>query len=159
MKMFTKEERSTFPYWFAHWCAFQMVALNCRAWKLKYLFHDAEKPWLKLIIPYKKLQRFHRIHNRHHPEWLEHKLKSYNENDLFYDYSIISRLLRKFDFDGAIIDWECCHFTKVECPLDAKGETDRILNDNFEEKYPLIYKYCYDEFSNGLYESINKFSL
>ena len=23
--MFTKEERSTFPYWFAHWCAFQMI--------------------------------------------------------------------------------------------------------------------------------------
>lgn len=48
--MFTKEERSGFKYWFAHWCAFQMTALNLKCWKFKYLFHDIEKPWLKLIF-------------------------------------------------------------------------------------------------------------
>lgn len=26
--MFTKKDRSTFKYWFAHWCAFNMTALN-----------------------------------------------------------------------------------------------------------------------------------
>lgn len=47
--MFTKEERSGFKYWFAHWCAFQMTALNLKCWRPKYLLHDIEKPWLKLL--------------------------------------------------------------------------------------------------------------
>ena len=34
--MFTKEERNSFKYWFAHWCAFQMTALNLKCWKFKY---------------------------------------------------------------------------------------------------------------------------
>lgn len=56
--MFTKEERSGFKYWFAHWCAFQMTALNLKCWKFKYLLHDIEKPWLKLIWKnYNKVQR------------------------------------------------------------------------------------------------------
>ena len=29
--MFTKEERSGFKYWFAHWRTFQMTALNLNA--------------------------------------------------------------------------------------------------------------------------------
>ena len=28
--MFTKEERNGFKYWFAHWRAFQMTALNLK---------------------------------------------------------------------------------------------------------------------------------
>ena len=47
--MFTKEERSGFKYWFAHWCAFQMTALNLKCWRPKYLLHDIEKPWLSLL--------------------------------------------------------------------------------------------------------------
>ena len=67
--MFDKTERSSFKYWFAHWCSFNMVALNQKCWKFKYLFHDMEKPFLKLILPYKTLQKFHRFHNKHHPEY------------------------------------------------------------------------------------------
>lgn len=154
--MFTKEDRSTFPYWFAHWCAFQMTALNCHAWKFKYLFHDMEKPFLKLVMPYKKLQRFHRIHNKHHPEWLDHKLQcqKYIPND-----KEVNKLLDKFDFEAAIIDWECCRFTKISCPLDAFGETNRILNDAFETKYGYINSYCHDEFVRRLYDTIYKLGL
>lgn len=151
--MFSKEERSTFPYWFAHWCAFQMTALNLRAWRFKYVFHDAEKPWLRLFLPYSKVQRLHRIHNRHHIGWLEHNLKKNHTKEN------IERLLSKFDFDATIIDWECCHFTKIECPLDALGEHNRVFNDNFEDKYPCITKYCYSEFFTGLMNSIKKFGL
>lgn len=53
--MFNKNERATFKYTFAHWCAFQMTALNNNCWKFKYLFHDVEKPFLKLIWNYKKV--------------------------------------------------------------------------------------------------------
>ena len=29
---FDKSNRSSFAYWFAHWCAFQLTALNIRRW-------------------------------------------------------------------------------------------------------------------------------
>lgn len=156
MLMFTKKDRSTFPYWFAHWCAFQMTALNCHAWKFKYLFHDIEKPFMKLVFPYKTVQTFHRKHNRHHPEWLNNKL---SKKKYIPTTKEINAFLDKFDFEGAIIDWECCHFTKIACPLDALGETNRILNDNFYEKYFLIASYCYDEFSKRLYDTIERLGL
>ncbi len=103
MNLFTKEERSTFAYWFAHWCAFNMVALNCRAWKFKYLFHDWEKPWLRLFLPYDKVQKFHRTHSRHHLEYRGKK-----------------------DYEGMVIDWECGRFTKEASPLTAREESDRL---------------------------------
>lgn len=49
LRRFGKDERSSFPYWFAHWKAFNMVALQLGHWKFKYLFHDIEKPWLMLL--------------------------------------------------------------------------------------------------------------
>ena len=87
--MFTKEERSGFKYWFAHWCAFQMTALNLKCWKPKYLLHDIEKPWLKLLWgDYKRVQRWHREHNSHHLEYFfTHKGKA--------------------DWQAMVIDWEC----------------------------------------------------
>ena len=91
--MFTKEERSTFPYWFAHWCAFNLTALNLRIWKFKYLFHDIEKPWLKLFLKdYAKVQKIHRLTNRHHLEYT-------GKNGI--------------DCEALIIDWECSRFTKL----------------------------------------------
>jgi len=154
--MFTKAERSSFPYWFAHWAAYQMTALNCKAWKFKYLFHDAEKPWLKLFLPYKKVQEIHRKNNRHHPEWLERQLFTLQKG---YDL-LIEKLLNKFDYEGAILDWECCHFTKIEEPLDAHEEYRRLLSlDTFSKKYPLITKYCYNEFSKRLMDAIKKLGL
>ena len=47
--MFDKIERSSFKYWFAYWYSFNMVTLNQKCWKFKYLFYDMEKPFLKLI--------------------------------------------------------------------------------------------------------------
>ena len=158
--MFTKAERSTFPYWFAHWCAFQMTALNCKSWKLKYLFHDCEKPWLRLFLPYKNVQTIHRKTNKHHPEWLEHKLEELKNKHSGIGSYDVSKFLNKFDYDGAIIDWECCHFTKIEEPLDAHEEYDRLLDyDKFKEKYPNITFYCYNEFSRGLMDPIKKLGL
>ena len=83
--MFDKTERSSFKYWFAHWCSFNMVALNQKCWKFKYLFHDMEKPFLKLILPYKTLQKFHRFHNKHHPEYYFLQMGKYHKCDN-YDY-------------------------------------------------------------------------
>lgn len=101
--MFSKDERSDFKYWFAHWCAFQMTALVLRSWKFKYLFHDWYKPWMKLLgIPYEKIQKFHRSHANHHLE---------------YD--------GKKDYIAMMIDWECSRFTKEAAPLNAIQEIVR----------------------------------
>ena len=96
--MFTKEERSTFKYWFAHWCAFQLVALVLRAWKPKYLLHDIEKPWLRLWYRgnYSKVQAWHRLHSNHH---------------LGYP--------GKRNYLAMVIDWECSRFTKESSPETA----------------------------------------
>lgn len=37
---FDKKDRSTWPYFWAHWFAFQMTAVMLNRWKFKYLFHD-----------------------------------------------------------------------------------------------------------------------
>ena len=102
--MFTKEDRSSFKYWFAHWCGFQLIALNLGIWKPKYLLHDIEKPWLKLLWggDYKRVQKWHRTHNRHHLEYgLEHGWDA-------------------IDWEALMIDWECCGLSKQEAQLDAR---------------------------------------
>ena len=104
--MFSKEDRSSFPYWFAHWCAFNMVALVCKRWKFKYLFHDIEKPWLKLFMPYEKVQKFHRLHSRHHLEYPGER-----------------------DWEAMVIDWECSRYTKQASPRTAKEELERLLDE------------------------------
>ena len=112
--MFSKQERSSFKYWFAHFCAFNMTALNLKAWKPKYLLHDAEKPWLKLLWgDYKKVQKWHRSHNKHHVEWmLKHKTA---------------------DFEAMAIDWECSRFTKEAQQLNAMQELVRKYNSLIED--------------------------
>ena len=106
--MFSKEERSTFPYWFAHWCAFNMTALNLRVWKFKYLFHDIEKPWLRLFWDYEKVQRWHRYHNNHHLEYM-------------YRGTI--------DIEAMLIDWECSRFTKEASTLTARQEWKKLVEE------------------------------
>ena len=107
---FDKESRSTFKYWFAHWCAFQMVALNLHVWRPKYLLHDIEKPWLRLFFPYAEVQIWHREHSNHHLEYL----KKHNVEDI--------------DIMAMIIDCECSRFTKQKAPLTAKEEIAKLLN-------------------------------
>lgn len=102
--MFSREYRSDFNYWFAHWCAFQLTALNLHIWKFKFLFHDFEKPWMKLFYrgDYKKVQKWHRTHNSHHLEYgLEHG----------WD---------RIDWEALVVDWECCGLTKRDAQLDAR---------------------------------------
>ena len=98
-KKFSKEQRSSFRYWYYHWKAYNLVALNLRCWKLKYLFHDIEKPWLRLFMSYDKVQKFHRRNNAHH---LQYKHQN------------------KINWEAMVIDWECSRFTKAAAPLTAR---------------------------------------
>ena len=111
-QMFTKADRSSFKYWFAHWCGFQLTALNLGIWKPKYLLHDIEKPWLKLLWKgdYKRVQKWHPIHNKHH---LEYGLK--------HGWDAI-------DWEALMIDWECCGLSKQEAQLDARETLEYEIN-------------------------------
>lgn len=109
--MFTKSERSSFSYWFAHWCAFQMTALNLHHWRPKYLLHDIEKPFLKLFLDYEKVQKWHRTHNSHHTEYKG-----------------------QWDTYAMVIDWECSRFTKVEAQLNAYDTLVKMMKKEPDEK-------------------------
>ena len=130
--MFDYDEKSSFGYWFAHWCAYQMTALNLGIWKFKYLFHDIEKPWLKLFWPYEKVQSWHHNHNKHHLQYgVEHGFDN-------------------IDWEALMIDWECCSLSKRQCPLNCREEMERILQEYKWKNYkseirehlePLLNKY------------------
>ena len=115
--MFTKDERSNFKYWFAHWCAFQMTALNLKCWKFKYLFHDIEKPWLKLFLEYDQVQNIHRTLNNHH---------------LQYKYP------NRIDWEAMVIDWECSRFTKEAAPLTARETMMMKIRKDHSLKHILL---------------------
>ena len=117
--IFSKNDKSSFPYWFAHWCSFQLCALNLGIWKFKYLFHDFEKPWLKLFLPYKKVQKWHREHSNHHLEY-----------GLEYGFN-------KVDWYALMIDWECSHMSKKQAPLLARETMEYELA---KEKWKLYEK-------------------
>ena len=118
-KKFTKEQRSSFIYWYYHWKAFNLTAYHLGHWRFKYLFHDIEKPFLMLLWRnYKRVQEFHRTKNRHHIEYPK-----------YY----------KWDLEAMIIDWECSGLTKTASPLNAvdtlkamvvKGNSDLYVEDN-----------------------------
>jgi hypothetical protein len=117
MRKFTKAERSTWEYFWAHWCAFQMVAITLGIWKFKYLFHDWYKPWLKMFgMPYDKIQKFHRYHSNHHIEYFET-----NSNP------------KQFDWDALIIDWECSQYTKEACSRNAREEMNHVLRTSSDD--------------------------
>lgn len=134
--MFTKKDRSSFKYWFAHWCGFQITALNLGIWKPKYLLHDIEKPWLKILWKgdYKKVQKWHRTHNRHH---LEYGLKNG---------------WGKIDWPALMIDWECCGLSKQEAQLDARETLEYEINKDKWKPYA-------EEISKYLTPLLNKYNL
>lgn len=98
--MFKEDECNSFKYWLAHWCAFQMTALNLHKWKLKYLLHDIEKPFLMLLWRNReKVRKFHVTHASHHPQ---------------------GKPFKKIDLEAMLIDWECGRYTKEFSPMTAR---------------------------------------
>lgn len=143
-KLYLENEKSTFRYWFAHWRAYNKTARKLHAWRFKYLFHDIEKPFLKLFYPYIVVRGFHRRNNNHHPEWLEQKVY-----ELFVEskYNRSAKdLLDSFDYKGMVIDWECSRYTKKDSPLNAFGEFQVLKEKMKNGKYPYIYAYCWPQF-------------
>ena len=128
-KKFNKDQRSSFEYWFYHWRNYNLVAMKLGVWKLKWLLHDIEKPWLKLFWgDYKRVQKWHKHHNKHH---------------IFYGRR---GGLNKVDWLAAVIDWECSRYSKNAAKLNAREEVESLLTQT--EKYTddereEIRKNCY----------------
>lgn len=98
-KKYDESDKGTFHYWFEHVKAYNWVAWNWKVWKPKYLFHDFEKPWLKLILgDYMKVRKYHKAHSRHHLGYQGHM---------------------KRDWEAMILDWECSRYTKLKNPYDC----------------------------------------
>ena len=112
-KKFTKKERSSFSYFFWHWLAYNYTACKLGVWKPKWLLHDIEKPWLKLFLKdYKKVQKWHRMHNDHH-------LHYGRKNGL-----------NKVDWLAAVLDWECSRLTKLQAQKTARQAALAIIADD-----------------------------
>lgn len=113
-------KKSSFPYWFAHWCAFNMTALNLGCWKPRFLFHDWEKPWLLLFLrDYKKVQRIHRKYAKHH-----HVGKDFD----------------KVDWLGVVVDWECSRFTKPQAQRNARNTMNELHLETRLHVLPILNK-------------------
>jgi hypothetical protein len=124
MKKLDKSQRSGWRYYWAHWAAFQMVAITLGIWRPRHLFHDWYKPWLKMLgIPYSEIQYIHRHSSRHHLEYLELNNGTY------------------FDWDSMIIDWECSQYTKEACKRNARQKMEHILNDYPDDEHNTYIKY------------------
>lgn len=109
---FDKSERSSFYYWFSHWCAYNLVAIKLGVWKPKWLLHDIEKPWLKLIWgDYKRVQKWHKHHNKHHI------------------FSGRRYGINKVDWLAAVLDWESSRYSKIAAKKTAREETMSLLED------------------------------
>lgn len=115
LKKFPKKDRGKFSYWFYHVLAFNLVAIKLKAWKPRYLFHDIEKPFLKLILrDYKKVQKIHRKYNNHHLEYYKG--------------------INKINYETLIIDWECSQYTKLASPNNAREEVQmKYLTNEISE--------------------------
>lgn len=53
--------KENFTWWFKHWCAFNMTALNHKCWGFRHLFHDIEKPFLLLFMSNDTVRHFYRL--------------------------------------------------------------------------------------------------
>lgn len=99
-KKFTKTECSTYKCWMANWAAFQMTALLCRHWKLPYFLHNVDKLFLlwRWKGNYKKIDKWHILHNKHHLQYAIRK-----------DPDVV-------DYDAFVIDAYCIHYTQDWTP-------------------------------------------
>lgn len=101
-----------FKYWYKHWLAFQKTAKRYNCWKIRFIFHDFEKPFLQLFLKHKTVSKLHRRISRHHAEFIFPKYR---------------------DYLGMIIDWECASMTKSDKQLNAR--------QTLEKYYPYLKEY------------------
>jgi hypothetical protein len=107
-----------FNYWYKHYKTYQKVAIKYRCWRVRFLLHDIEKPFLNIFMNREEVHKLHRKYSSHH---VDSKGKK--------------------DYLGMMIDWECARYTKPSKPLNAKETCDKIYPETKDKIYPLLKKY------------------
>ena len=105
-------------YWFAHWCAYQMTAINLGVWRFRFLFHDMDKIILMNIFDSEKAQKIHTRFSSHH----------------FTGHH------KKYDYMGMVIDWECSRFTKKHAQMNAYNTLHTLHPELVNKIEPLLIK-------------------
>ena len=107
------------PYTYRHIKAFDKLQ-NQTFGKKKYLFHDWDKIFMYIFLPFlgtKKIKEIHRFISRHHIKVGQYSIRAYEE---------------------ALIDCESGHLTNPDKPYNAawtinnKGKRDRYQNKYLE---------------------------
>jgi len=89
------------PYTIKHYIAFLKLQKKLLGYS-KYKFHDLDKIFMYILIPFigtKRIKKIHKAINRHH---------------------IIDTKRRSCNYEEAIIDWECSRSTKPDKPYTAR---------------------------------------
>lgn len=122
--MFNKLERNTLSYMFARWHAFNMMALNLKCWKFKYIFYNIDEILCRLFGF--NIHNWHKKHSKHHLDYLE----NHSPN--------------KIDWDMVFIGWYCSKLLN-----DNKPNNDGVylmLSSVAYPEYTDLIMEKYDEF-------------
>jgi len=137
LRKFDEKDKAGFIYTYYHWLAYQLVAKKLGVWKWRYLTHDVEKPFLKILLGLQSMRKWHKHNRKHH---------------LFYGRK---HGVENIDYDAAVIDWEASRYTKNAAPYNAREEAGIIIaNEN--NKYT---KEEIEVFKEKIYKSLDKLGL
>ena len=105
------------PYTVKHYFAFMKLQKKLIGY-YKYKYHDVDKVFLYLFLPFLGTDGIKKIHkkiNKHH-------IKDYTSNN----------------YEESIIDWECARFTKPDKPETAREQT--MIKWKETKHYPFLIK-------------------
>lgn len=119
-------------YHFAHWCAFNMLAMNLGVWKFHHLFHDWYKPLMNdvLLLFYEIDRIYSSIVHRSYSDVsrsysIVHKFhQKYSNHHLEYFYRT-----GKCNWLDLILDWECSGYTKEQGKLSAREYLNKLISE------------------------------
>ena len=119
-----KESWNRVPRTFKHYLAFLKTEKKYLGY-YKYKFHDLDKLFMYIFIPWIGVSRIKYIHEKRN----KHHLTVAGYTKLYH-----------INYEEAAIDWECCRFTKPDEPMSAR----EFLEDQKDNLWSVHY-YRMDE--------------
>lgn len=114
-------------YTLKHINAFAKTEKKLTGWRI-YLFHDWDKIFLYVFLPFlapKFISRFHQRHSNHHPTYIKNGVRHLKPR-------------RQINFVEAVIDWECARYTKPDKPLDAYNTMKKYYKEYESDIMPIL---------------------
>lgn len=117
-----KDSWKHIPYTWKHYLAFLKTEKNLLGY-YKYKFHDWDKLFMYIFIPYLGTQQIHKKHQKRS----SHHLTP-------------NKSISKINFEEAVIDWECARFTKPDKPMNARQTLQTYYSEYAENAIPILEK-------------------